>query len=125
MSDDLSKDFPSDNVNCSNEVLLVLADTQSMDVLKLLSNEELTIQQVSKRLDIPQSTAYRKIRKLEKLKIIKKTKVVRTLEGLDESYYKNWISEITVTYKNGKISYKLTHLTMEDKIVRLWQKFSE
>lgn len=125
MSDDLSKDYSSDSLDDSDEILIILADKQSMDVLKLLSNEELTIQQVSKRLNIPQSTAYRKIRKLEKLKIIKKTKVIRTLEGLDESYYKNWTFEIIVTYRNGKISYKLTHLKMEDKIVRLWQKFSE
>ena len=125
MSDDIYRDSTSDHVNDSDEVLSILADKQSIDILELLSNEELTIQQVSKRLNIPQSTAYRKIRKLEKLKIAKKTKVVRTLEGLDESYYKNWIFEIIVTYKSGKISYKLTHLKMEDKIVRLWQKFSE
>jgi DNA-binding transcriptional ArsR family regulator len=109
----------------TEDIISVLSDEQSREIINVLSKTELTIQQVSTLLDIPQSTAYRKIRKLEGLKIIKKTKVVRTLEGLDESYYKNWTSEIIVTFKDGKISYNLEHVSMEDKIVRLWQKFSE
>ena len=109
----------------SDEIISVLSDVQSREIIDLLSKTELTIQQVSNLLNIPQSTAYRKIRKLEELKIIKKTKVVRTLEGQDESYYKNWTFKIVVTYSDGKLTYNLEHLRMEDKIVRLWQKFSE
>lgn len=109
----------------SADILLVLSDEQNREIIKLISKTELTIQQISNLLNIPQSTAYRKIRKLEDLKIIKKTKVVRTLEGLDESYYKNWIYEIIVTFRDGILSYKLEHMKMEDKIVRLWQKFSD
>lgn len=109
----------------SKEIISILTDEQSIEIIKVLSKAELTIQQVANLLNIPQSTAYRKIRKLEKLKILKKTKVVRTLEGLDESYYKNWIYEIVVTYREGDLSYKLEHLKIEDKIVRLWQKFSD
>jgi len=109
----------------TDEILDVLSDKQSREVIKLLSKTELTIQQISNLLNIPQSTAYRKTRKLEELEIVKKTKVVRTLEGLDESYYKNWTYEIIVTFRDGKLSYKLEHVKMEDRIVRLWQKFSE
>ena len=109
----------------SDEIISILSDTQSREIIKLLSKTELTIQQISNLLNIPQSTAYRKVRKLEELKIIKKTKVVRTLEGLDESYYKNWVFEIVVSFKEGVLSYNLEHLKMEDKILRLWQKFSE
>ena len=116
------KDYSKDN---TDEILSILSDKQSIDIIKLLSKVELTIQQISNLLNIPQSTAYRKTRRLEELKIVKKTKVVRTLEGLDESYYKNWTYEIVVTYRDGKLSYKLEHVKMEDKIVRLWQKFSE
>ena len=109
----------------SDEILAILSDNQSREIIKVLSKTELTIQQISNLLNIPQSTAYRKTRKLEELEIVKKTKVVRTLEGLDESYYKNWTYEIVVTFREGKLSYKLEHVKMEDKIVRLWQKFSE
>lgn len=109
----------------ASEILTVLSDEQNREIIKLVTNTELTIQQISNMLNIPLSTAYRKTKKLEELKIIKKTKVVRTLEGLDESYYKNWTYEIIVTYRDGELSYKLEHVKIEEKIVRLWQKFSE
>jgi len=109
----------------ASEILDTISDESSRKIIKLLTNTEYTIQQISDVLNIPLSTVYRKTRKLEELKIIKKTKVVRTLEGLDESYYKNWTYEIVVTYRDGDLSYKLEHLKIEDKIVRLWQKFSE
>jgi len=115
----------NDNKDNSDEILSILSDKQSREIIKLLTKTELTIQQISNLLNIPQSTAYRKTRKLEELNIVKKTKVVRTLEGLDESYYKNWTYEIVVIFREGKLSYKLEHVKMEDKIIRLWQKFSE
>jgi len=109
----------------ATEILSVISDKQSREIIKQVTNTELTIQQISKLLNIPQSTAYKKVRKLEELKIIKKTKVVRTLEGLDESYYKNWSNEIIITFRDGELSYTLERAKIEDKIVRLWQKFSE
>lgn len=112
-------------MEATDEIIAILSDEQSREIINLLTKTELTIHQVSNLLNIPQSTAYRKIRKLEELKIIKKTKVVRTLEGQDESYYRNWAFQIDVTFRDGKLSYKIEHVKMEDKIVRLWQKFSE
>jgi len=109
----------------TDHIISILSDEQSREIISLLSKSELTTQQVSNLLSIPQSTAYRKMKKLEELEIIKKTKVVRTLEGLDESYYKNWVFEITIIFKDGKLSHKLEHVKIEDRIVRLWQKFSE
>ncbi len=109
----------------TDEIISILSDEQSREIINLLSKTELTTQQVANLLNIPQSTVYRKIKKLEELEIIKKIKVVRTLEGQDESYYKNWTYQIDITFREGKLSYKLEHVKMEDKIVRLWQKFSE
>ncbi len=109
----------------TDHIISILSDEQSREIINLLSKSELTTQQVSNLLSIPQSTAYRKMKKLEELEIIKKTKVVRTLEGLDESYYKNWVFEINIIFRDGKLSHKLEHVKIEDKIVRLWQKFSE
>ena len=109
----------------ADTIIAILSDEQSRDIINLLSKSELTTQQVSNLLSMPTSTAYRKLRKLEEFKIIKKTKVVRTLDGLDESYYKSWTNAITITFSDGKLSYNLEHAKIEDKIVRLWQKFSE
>jgi len=118
----LSKKAEMEN---DDDIISVLADKYSRDIIILLTNNELSAQQISIKLDIPTSTTYRKIKNLENLKIIKKTKVIRTLEGLDESYYKGLISEINIKFKDGKISYDLSRIQMNDKIVRLWQKFSE
>ena len=109
----------------SDEILSILSDEQSREIIKTLSKAELTIQQISNLLNIPQSTAYRKVKKLDELKIIKKTKIIRTLEGLDESFYRNWVYEIIVTFRDGILSYKIEHVMMQDKIERLWQKFSK
>lgn len=55
--------------------------------MKTLDGSELTIQQVSTYLNIPLSSTYRKISKLEEFQIIKKTKVMRKLDGSDESFF--------------------------------------
>ena len=106
-------------------IISLLADKYNRDIIILLTRNELSAQQISEKLEIPTSTTYRKIKNLESLKIIKKTKVIRTLEGLDESYYKGLISEIDIKFKDGKISYDLKRIQLDEKIVRLWQKFSE
>jgi len=112
-------------MSVSEEILSILNDEISRKILKKLTDEELTIQQLSTHLDSPQSSTYRKIRKLEELDLIKKSKVIRTHDGMDESYYKSKVFQIVVTFKDGEISYTVEKFKMEDKIVRLWQKFSE
>jgi DNA-binding transcriptional ArsR family regulator len=107
----------------TKDILSILLDESSLKILKLLDGKEQTIQQVSSLLDMPLSSTYRKIGKLEKLGLIKKTKVVRTLDGLDESIYTLWAYEITVSYKDNSLSFKIKQKPLDDKIVRLWQKF--
>ena len=107
----------------AKEFLSILSDDTNLKIMKLLYGEQLNIQQISSLLDIPLSSAYRKIGKMEQLQILKKTKIVRRLDGLDESFYTTWIYEININYKDNTFSLKVKHKPMEDKIVRLWQKF--
>ena len=108
-----------------DEILGILGDEYSRKILSVLAKNELNTQEISEKLGIPSSTTYRKIKNLESLGLIKKTKVVRTLEGLDESYYKSLVSGIEVKFRDGEISCKLEKFTMDEKIQRLWEKFSE
>lgn len=108
-----------------DDILAVLADEYSRKILAILAKNELKAQEISEKLGIPTSTTYRKIKNLENLDLIKKTKVIRTLEGLDESYYKSLVSGIDVKFKDGEVSCKLEKFTMDEKIQRLWEKFSE
>jgi len=109
----------------SKEILSILNDDESRNILKTLLSEELTIQQISSKLNISQSSAYRKIRKLEDAGLIKKSKVIRTQDGSDENYYKSMVYQITVLFKNGELSLTIEKFKMEDKIVRMWEKFSK
>jgi len=108
-----------------DEILSVLSDEYSRKILATLTKNELNAQEISERLGIPTSTTYRKIKSLESLELIKRTKVVRTLEGLDESYYKSLVSGIEVKFKDGEVFCNLEKFTMDKKIQRLWEKFSE
>ena len=112
-------------MNESHDIVAIIGDKTNRKIITLLTTSALSSKQISERLDLAPSTTYRKLSALEQMQIIKKTKVIRTLEGLDESYYKSWVSEINVKFKNGEISYKFERVKMEDKIVRLWQKFKE
>lgn len=108
-----------------DEILAILGDDYSRRILSILSKNEMNAQEISDKLGIPSSTTYRKIKNLENISLVKKTKVVRTLEGLDESYYKSLVSGIEVKFKDGEISCKIEKFTMDQKIQRLWEKFSE
>lgn len=108
-----------------DEILSVLGDEYSRKILSILSKNEMNAQEISENLGIPSSTTYRKIKNLENMKLVKRTKVIRTLEGLDESYYKSLISGIEIKFKDGEISCKIERFTMDQKIQRLWEKFSE
>lgn len=108
-----------------DELLSVLADEYSRKILSTLTKNEMNAQQISDTLGIPTSTTYRKIKNLEALELVKKTKVVRTLEGLDESYYMSMVSGIEVKFKDGEVHCRVEKVPMDKKIQRLWEKFSD
>ena len=105
------------------DILFILSDESSLEIMNLHDKKQLSAQMISSTLNMPLSSTYRKIKKLEQLKIIKVTKVVRTLDGLDESFYTLWMKEIKISYKNHKFSINIRLLSSDEKIVRLWQKF--
>ena len=102
-----------------------MGDEYSRKILSILAKNEMNALEISANLGIPASTTYRKIKNLESLDLIKKTKIIRTLEGLDESYYKSLVSGIEVKFRDGETFCKLEKFTMDEKIQRLWEKFSE
>jgi predicted transcriptional regulator len=107
----------------AKDILSILTDEPSLKIMNLLDKREFSTQNISLTLNIPLSSTYRKVKKLEQLNIIKTTKVVRTLDGLDESFYTLSIKEINVTYKRNKFLFNIQQKALDDKIVRLWQKF--
>ena len=111
------------NPSSTKDILSILLDDINLKIIELLDGKELNIQQFAILFDIPLSSTYRKIGKLKRYGIIKKTKVIRKLDGSDESVYTSWIYEITINYKDNSLSFKVRQKPLQDKSVRLWQKF--
>lgn len=105
------------------DIISFLTDNTSLTILKLLDGKEYSTQQIASNLEIPLSSTYRKVNKLEQLKIIKKTKIIRKMDGTDESFYTSWIDEVQINLKNNRITCKIKNKEHHDKIVRLWQGF--
>ena len=63
-----------------DEILAILGDEYSRKILLILAKNEMNPLEISVNLGIPASTVYRKIKNLESLGLIKKTKIIRTLE---------------------------------------------
>ncbi len=111
------------SASAAKEILSTILDDKNLRIMKVLEGKEMNIQQISQASGIPLSSTYRKIGKIEQLQLIKKTKVIRRLDGLDETFYILWVEKIDLTYNRNRISYRIKHKPLEDKIVRLWQKF--
>jgi len=111
------------NDSTAKEILSILTDEPSLQIMKLIDKRELSARNISSTLNIPISSTYKKIKRLEELKLIRITKVIRTLDGMDESFYTLSIKQISVTYKNNTFSFDVQQKAFDDKIVRLWQKF--
>ena len=88
----------------AKDILLILSNETSLTIIELLDGKELSIQKISTLLDMPLSSTYRKVTGLEQLGIIKKTKIIRRAEGMDESFYTRWVHEVSISYKNNSIS---------------------
>ena len=111
------------NDSTAKEILSILTDEPSLQIMKLIDKRELSARNISSTLNIPISSTYKKIKRLEELKLIRVTKVIRRLDGMDESFYTLSIKQISVTYKNDTFSFDIQQKAFDDKIVRLWQKF--
>jgi DNA-binding transcriptional ArsR family regulator len=122
LKDSFAKDsFAKDSF--AKDILSILSDDTSLKIIEALEGKELSIQQISSHLDIPLSSTYRKMGKLEQLRIVKKAKIIRNLDGMDESLYTRWADEINISYKDKSFSITIKMKPIEERIVRLWQKF--
>jgi len=111
------------NDSIAKEILFILTDEPSLQIMNLLEKKELSVRIISSSLNMPISTTYKKIKRLEGLKLLRIAKVVRTLDGMDETFYTVSIKEIRVTYRKDTLSFDIQQKAFDDKITRLWQKF--
>ena len=111
------------NYSIAKEILFILTDEPSLQIMNLLEKKELSVREISSTLNLAISSTYKKIKRLECLKLLRVAKVVRTLDGMDETFYTLSIKEIRVTYRKDTLSFYIQQKAFDDKITRLWQKF--
>lgn len=95
------------------DILSIQKDESSLKIMNLLDKRELSTEDLSSTLNMPLSSIRRKIKKLEQLNIIKTTKVIRTLDRSDESFYTLSIKEINVTYKRNRFSFDIQQKALD------------
>src|SRR6185369_15323822 len=110
------KELKNDSI--AKEILFILTDEPSLQIMNLLEKKELSVREISSTLNLAISTTYKKIKKLEGLKLLRVAKVVRTLDGMDETFYTLSIKEIRVTYRNDTLSFDIKRKTFNEKIIR-------
>lgn len=109
-----------------NEEMLIeiLGNKSSRAILSLTSRMECSAIQLCHQLGIPLTTVYRKLKLLEETGMVKHVKTIINLSGNEEKYYRCAIDEVKVTFHKGMFSVNLQIEEFDDKIVRLWKRFT-
>lgn len=86
----------------TEEMLTTLGDDSCRRILDALivSDEAATVSEMSERLDIPESTLYRKLDRLVKTPLVTDTSTVST-DGHPKTRYATQVSEIVVDLSDG------------------------
>jgi predicted transcriptional regulator len=115
-----------ENDTMKNEEMLIeiLGNKSSRAILSLTSRMECSAIQLCHELGIPLTTVYRKLKVLEDTGLIKHVKTIINLSGNEEKYYRCVINAVTVNFNRGMLDVSLQMEDCNDKIVRLWKRFT-
>ncbi len=106
-----------------SEFLELLGNKYIDEILSLTSMKECSALELSKELNIPLATVYRKLKLLENSEMIENVKTTINLSGNEEKYYRCLVNEATVSFHDGKFSIDLKRMDHINKILRVWQRF--
>ncbi|CAG1009953.1 MAG: helix-turn-helix domain-containing protein [Candidatus Methanoperedens sp.] len=111
----------------NNNVVFIqlLADEYSRAIMARTSIKEYSALQLSRELDIPHTTVYRKLKILEYAKLIQTVRTVIDRVGNEEKYYRCTVREATVKFKGGDVLISVEKLDYKDKFVMLWKMLSK
>ncbi|HEY9246905.1 MAG TPA: helix-turn-helix domain-containing protein [Candidatus Methanoperedens sp.] len=108
-----------------DEMLIeILGNRYSRSILSLTSKMECSAFQLCRELGIPLATVYRKLKILEDTGLIKHVKTIIHLSGNEEKYYRCAIRDLKLSFHKGMLSVNLNMEDYNEKIVRLWMRFS-
>lgn len=111
--------------NAEDVFIKLLADKYSRVIMALTSMKEYPALQLSLDLDIPLTTVYRKLKRLEDAKLIQNVKTLIDRAGNEEKYYRCTIREATLKFSKGEFLINIERVDYRDKFVMLWKKLSK
>lgn len=101
-----------------------LADECSIGILALTSKKECSAMQLSRELNMPTSTVYKKLKLLEDAEIIQNVKTLIDRAGNQEKYYRCTVHEATIKFQDGEISTSLEKVDYKNDFVTLWKNLA-
>ncbi|VVB92646.1 Uncharacterised protein [uncultured archaeon] len=110
--------------NSEDNFIQLLADECSKAIMSLTTRKEYSALQLSRELNIPSTTVYRKLKLLEEADMIQNVKTLIDRSGNEEKYYRCIIQEAIVKFNEGKVLITIKRLDFRDKFVKLWKKLS-
>ena len=113
------------STNGVGDFLEILGNKYIDEILSLTSIKECSALELSKELNIPLATVYRKLKLLENSELVENVKTIINLSGNEEKYYRCLVNEATVSFNDGKFSIDLKRMDHINKILRVWQMFSK
>ncbi len=108
----------------SEEFIEFLADECATGILTLTSRKEYSAMQLSRELNMPTSTVYKKLKQLEDAEIIQNVKTLIDRAGNQEKYYRCRVRNATIKFHEGEISASIEKVDYKNDFVTLWKNLA-
>ncbi len=100
-----------------NALTLVLMDEYNLKILAASAIKPVSVREIAYRFDIPLASAYRKIKELESMELIKVDGTRLTPDGKRYKLYRSQVENFEVSYHKDKLKIKLHIKWQEPQII--------
>jgi predicted transcriptional regulator len=88
-----------DKYDINQKIIKVLADLESRTILFSITQKARLTEDISRKTNIPLSTVYKKLEKLQELTLVKIERIELSDHGRRMKYYKSRISEVEISIR--------------------------
>ena len=100
-----------------NALGLILMDDYNLKILAATALRPMSVRELAYKFDIPLASAYRKIKELESMELIKVEDTRLTPDGKRYKLYRSQVENFEVTYHRDKLRIKLHIKWREPEII--------
>ena len=88
-----------DKYDINQKIIKTLADLESRTILFSIKQKARLTEDISRKTNIPLSTVYKKLEKLQELTLVKTERIKLSDHGRRMKYYKSRISEVEISIR--------------------------